>query len=705
MQRRDFMKVSATAAGGMMLWFACGKSKGKRDDQAATPDAPAEGAELNAWIRIDPDDTVTFSVADAEMGQGILTAVSMILAEELDADWSKVKAEHAPADAAKYGSQSTGGSTTIRQGWAPMREAGASARERLVTAAAERLGVPAKELTTEASTVVHAASGRRVRYGEVAAAAAKVPPPEKPALKAPERYHLVGKPTPRLDTPAKITGQAVYGLDVRLPGMLVAQVARAPMLGAKPAKVDDAAARAVPGVRDIVTITSGVAVIADHFWAAKSGREALAIEWQGGDAALDSAAVSRKLADAVGGGVEVRTAGDAAETIAGAGARRTLRASYEVPYLAHAPMEPLSATVHVHDGICEIWTGTQSPSFTAMKAAQILAINPEKVKVTTTFLGGGFGRRSQTDFIADAVEVARASKVPVKTVWTREDDVRGGQYRPAALSEIEAALDGDGWPVAWVQRIASPSILAALGPLKKGVDRTSVEGVDNMPYAIANVHVTYANPSLPVSTWFWRSVGSSQNAWAVECFLDELARLGGKDPLEVRRRLLADKPRHLAVLEAAAKAAAWGTAAPAGRARGLAVHESFGSFVAEVAEVSIESGAPRVHKVWCAIDCGRVVNPSTVRAQMESGIVYGLSAALHGAIGFEAGKIVTSNFHDYPVVRMSDMPVIEVILVESTADPGGVGEPGTPPIAPAVSNALFALTGKPIRRLPIRLTA
>ena len=705
MQRRTFLQASATATGGLMLWFACGKPKGKHEEGAAsgTPAPQGEGAELNAWIRIDPDDTVTFRVADAEMGQGILTAVAMILAEELDADWTKVKAEHAPGDSAKYGSQSTGGSTTIRQGWEPMKKVGAQARAMLVGAAAERLGVAAEELTTEASTIVHAKTGKRVRYGEVAAAAAKVTPPESPAFKAPERYHLVGKATPRLDTRAKVTGDAVYGLDVRLPGMLVAQVARPPVLGARPAKIDDAAARATPGVRDVVTITSGVAVIADHFWAAKRGRDALVIDWEGGDAGLDSAAVSKKLAGAVGKGVDVRKEGDPAKAIGGA--KQKLRASYEVPYLAHAPMEPLNATVHVHDGICEIWTGTQSPSFTAMKAAQLLAINPEKVKVTTTFLGGGFGRRSQTDFIADAVEVARDAKVPVKTVWTREDDVRGGQYRPAALSEIEGALDGDGWPVAWVQRIASPSILAALGPLKQGIDRTSVEGVDNMPYAIANVHVTYANPSLPVSTWFWRSVGSSQNAWAVEHFLDELARLGGKDPLEVRRRLLADKPRHLAVLEAAARAATWGTPAPAGRARGLAVHESFGSYVAEVAEVSIEDGAPRVHKVWCAIDCGRVVNPSTIRAQMESGIVYGLSAALHGAIGFDGGRITTSNFHDYPVVRMGTMPQIEVILVESTAAPGGVGEPSTPPIAPAVSNALLALTGKPVRRLPIKLTA
>ncbi len=705
MERRQFLKVSATATGGMMLWFACGKSKGKQEPtgDGEAPQPSGEGADLNAWIRIDPDDTVTFRIADAEMGQGIMTAVSMILAEELDASWGKVKAEHAPSDSEKYGSQSTGGSTTIRQGWEPMRVAGAKARVMLVAAAAERLGVAAAELTTEASQVVHAASGRKLRYGELVAAAAKIAPPEQPELKAAARYHLVGKATPRLDTRAKVLGQAVYGLDVRLPGMLTAQVVRAPMMGAKPKKIDDAAARAVAGVRDIVTITSGVAVIADHFWAAKLGREALVIEWEGGDAGLDTAGVSRKLAEAVGKGVEVRKDGDAAKTLGAA--TKKLRASYEVPYLAHAPMEPLSATVHVHDDLCEIWTGTQTASFTVMKAAAILAISPEKVKVTTTFMGGGFGRRSQVDFVADAVEVARAAKVPVKTVWTREDDVRGGQYRPAALSEIEGALDADGWPVAWRQRIASPSILAALGPLKKGVDATSVEGVDNLPYGIPNVHVTYANPALPVTTWFWRSVGSSQNAWSVEHFLDELARLGGKDPLEVRRRLLADKPRHLGVLEAAAKAAAWGTPALAGRARGLAVHESFGSFVAQAAEVSIENGAPRIHHVWCAIDCGRIVNPSTITAQMESGIVYGLSAALHGAIGFEGGRITTSNFHDYPVVRMGDMPVIDVILVESTADPGGVGEPATPPIAPAVCNALLALTGKPVHRLPIKLTA
>jgi isoquinoline 1-oxidoreductase beta subunit len=695
MRRREFLQASATGAGGLLLWFACGSPKKKEEITSL------EGADLDAWIRIDPDDTVTFRVSDAEMGQGILTAVAMILAEELDADWTKVKAEHAPADAAIYGKQVTGGSSTIRSSWAPMRTAAAQARAMLLAAAAEKLGAPVAELTTEASVVIHAASKRRVRYGEIAAAAAKHEPPAEPTYKSPERYHLVGKPTARLDTRAKITGQAVYGLDVKLPGMLVAQVARAPQVGAKPAKVDDAAARAIPGVRDVVAITSGVAVLADHFWAAKKGREALVIEWEGGDKQLSSANVSKTLADHVGKGVDVRVDGDAAAAIAKS--KKTLRASYEVPYLAHAPMEPLSATVHVHDGVCEIWTGTQAQMWVQKKAGEILGIEPEQVKITTTFLGGGFGRRSQTDYVADAVEVARAAKVPVKTVWTREDDVRGGQYRPAALSEIEGALDKDGWPVAWVQRIASPSILEKLGGLDKGVDGTAVEGVDNLPYAIPDVHVTYANPPLPVTTWFWRSVGSSQNAWSTECFLDELAHLGGKDPLEVRRHLLAGKPRHLAVMEAAVKAAGWGTPPPDGHARGLAVHESFGSYVAEVAEVSIDGGSPRVHHVWCAIDCGRVVNPATVRAQMESGIVYGLSAALFGAIGIDGGAITTSNFHDYPVVRMRDVPVIDVILVESAEDPGGVGEPGTPPIAPAVSNALFALTGKPVRRLPIRL--
>jgi isoquinoline 1-oxidoreductase beta subunit len=712
--RRAFLQVSATAAGGLVVGFVVGcrgKKKAPATQAEGAPAAPVsgDGADLNAYIRIDPDDTVTMRIPESEMGQGILTGLSMILAEALDADWAKVRAEHAPADAKAFGRQSTGGSTSTRKGWETLEQAGLTARALLVGAAAEAWGVAAGECATEPGVVVHAASGRRARYGELAARAAKQPVPREPPRADPaKRGRIVGKPTRRLDARAKVTGEAVYGLDVRVPGLLVAQVAKPPTIGGAVKRVDAAAAKAVPGVRHVVEIPGGVAVVADHMWAAARGREALVVEWHDGpNAGLSSATVSATLAKLAPGGIEVRKDGDPAAALAKAPAAKRLRAAYEVPYLAHAPMEPLNATAHVRADGCEIWTGTQAPSSVVKLAGDITGLPAEKITVHTTFLGGGFGRRSQSDYVGDALHVAKAVGAPVKVVWTREDDTRGGYYRPAALSQLEGAVDAEGWPVAWTQRIACPSILAAMGPLQGGVDGTAVEGVENLPYAVPNVLVTYAKPDLPVSLWFWRSVGSSQNAWSTECFLDELARAGGKDPLEVRRRLLANKPRHLRVLEAAAEMAGWGTAKLAdGHALGLAVHESFGSFVAEVAEVSIAPGAPRaprVHRVWCAVDCGRVVNPDGVVAQMESGIFYGLSAALHGAIRLDQGRVVESNFHDYPVVRITEAPRIEVRLVGGEDPPGGVGEPGTPPIAPAVCNALFALTGKPVRTLPIRL--
>jgi isoquinoline 1-oxidoreductase beta subunit len=711
--RRTFLQVGVSGAGGLLIAFTvgCKDKDAPAPAPAPTPgtgDAPAParpaGADLNAWIRIDPDDTVTMLVPEAEMGQGIHTGVAMILAEELDADWATVRAEHAPADGAKYGRQSTGGSTSTRGNWDALRTAGATARAMLIAAAAQQWSVPGAELTTEPGAVVHAASKRRARYGELAAAAAKLPPPAADTItpRAPGTYRLIGKPTKRLDQRPKITGAATYGLDVRLPGMLFAVVARPPVVGGKLVKFDGAAARAIPGVKDVLQIPTGVAVVATSTWAALKGREALAVTWDdGAHAALTSEQISKTLRDLAPGGVTVKQQGDAPDAVKRA--RTKLTAAYEVPYLAHAPMEPLNATCDVEDGRCTLWVGTQTPSGCQKTAAEILAIPPEQVTVHSTFLGGGFGRRSQTDYVAEAVHVARSMKGPVQLVWTREDDTRGGFYRPAALSLCEGALDADGWPTAWVQRIAAPSILERFGPLEGGIDATAVEGVENLPYALPHLLVTYARPDLPISTWFWRSVGSSQNAWSTECFLDELARAGGKDPLEVRRRLLKDKPRHLAVLEAAAARAGWGAPLPEGRARGLAVHESFGSVVAEVAEVSIDAGAPRVHRVTCAIDCGTAVNPAQIEAQMESGILYGLSAALHGAIHLDGGKIRESNFHDYPVVRMREAPRIDTVIVASTDKPGGVGEPSTPPVAPAVCNALLALTGKPVRALPIRL--
>jgi isoquinoline 1-oxidoreductase subunit beta len=735
--RRGFLTASASATGGLLLAL----SFGCKDKKAATPapteptppSAPAPGgpaAELNAWIRIDPDDTITMRISESEMGQGILTALAMILAEELDADWSKVRAEHAPADSARYGRQGTGGSSSVKQGWEPMKQAGAKARAMLVAAAADQLGVPAAELTTEESQVIHAATGRKLRYGELAAAAATKAPPESidaAALKDPKRYRLVGKSTPRLDTPSKVTGDAVFGLDVRLPGMRYAMIARPPTLGGAVKAFDEKPALAVPGVVKVVAVPFGVAVIADNTWAAQKGRDALAVEWTPGPhPELSTSSVSRTLAaalepkasvpshdakaedDGKPGDAKARPARktDAKAVAAELGrAKQKVTATYEAPYLAHATMEPLNCTVHVTGGGCKVWVGTQGPTGAQKAAAEALGVAPEKVEVTTAFLGGGFGRRSQSEFIGEAVHVARQVDYPVQVVWTRQDDMRAGYYRPAALASLEAGLDGDGWPTAWQQRIASPSILEKMGRLQDGVDGTSVEGVVDLPYALRALRVTYANPKLPLSTWFWRSVGSSQNAWMVECFVDELAKAGGKDPFELRQKLLADRPRHLAVLEKVAEAAHWGKPGRDGHARGIAMHESFGSFVAMVAEVSLKGGVPRVHKVWCAADCGKVVNPATVVAQMESGILYGLSAALHGKIELANGAITTGSFADNPVVRMPDCPEIETILVESTEAPGGVGEPSTPVIAPAVCNALYALTGKPVRTLPIKLEA
>lgn len=718
LSRRMFLTASASATGGLLLAFSFGcKEKKPSGAPVSTPTEPGPtpaaptgpAAELNAWIRIDPDDTVTLRISESEMGQGILTAMSMILAEELDADWSKVRAEHAPADFARYGRQGTGGSSSIRQGWEPMKQAGAKARAMLIAAAADKLGVPAGELTTEPSQVVHAASGKRVRYGEVAAAAASKPPPEKPELKDPSKYRLVGKSTPRLDTPSKVTGAAMFGLDVRVPGQRYAMIARPPTLGGSVKSFDDKPALAVPGVLRVVQVPFGLAVIASNTWAAQKGREALRVEWTPGPhAALSSESISATLAAALAPrskveSKEAHNAGKAAAELAKA--KKKVSAAYEVPYLAHAAMEPLNCTVHVTDGGCKLWVGTQGPTGAQKAAAEALGIAPERVEVTTAFLGGGFGRRSQSEFIAEAVAVAKQVGEPVQVVWTRQDDMRAGYYRPASLAMIEAGLDAEGWPTAWVQRISSPSILEKMGRMQNGVDDTAIEGVVNLPYELAALRVTYANPSLPLSTWFWRSVGSSQNAWMVESFLDEVARAGGKDPFELRKKLLANKPRHLAVLEKVAAAAKWGEPVAAGRARGIAMHESFGAFVAQVAEVSIERGVPRVHKVWCAVDAGRIVNPNTVIAQMESGIIYGLSAALYGKVEVAGGAITTGSFGEYPVVRMPDAPEMETILVESKEDPGGIGEPSTPVIAPAVCNAIYALTGKPVRTLPIRTVA
>jgi isoquinoline 1-oxidoreductase beta subunit len=628
----------------------------------------------------------------------------MLLAEELEVDWSKVRSEHAIANEARYGRWRTGGSSSVRETHDGLRKAGATARALLVAAAAERWQVAAESCRADRGTVVHAESGRRLGYAALAERAAQLPPPAEPALKPRSQYSVIGKDMRRLDTPAKVDGSAVFGLDVRVPGMLVAQVERPPDLGGKLASFDAKAALAVPGVVAVFEIPRGVAIVAKHFWAAQSGRKQLAIRWTPGPhGALDNEAIRKLCTAAVAQGAQVRKEGDVERAVASAGPKRTLEAVYDFPFLAHATLEPMNCTAKVEEGRCELWVPTQSPTAAADAAAKILGIAPDRVRVNTTLLGGGFGRRGDSDFVEDAVHIAKQMKAPVQVVYTREDDMRAGLYRPTGTNVMRGAVDAEGWPVVWEQRIASQSILREKGwPTKDGIDFAAVEGVKNLPYAIPNVFVSWADVVLPVSTHWWRSVGSSQNGWVTECFFDELCRLGGKDPLAARKRLLKDHPRHVRVLEKAASEAGWGKPLPKGHALGLAVHESFGSIVAETAEVSLDAdGTPRVHRVVCVVDCGEVVHPAGVRHQMESGITMGLSAALWGEIAIEKGRIVTTNYDRYPIARIDQTPRIETHIIAEGDEMGGIGEPGTPPIAPAICNALLALTGEPIRRLPI----
>jgi isoquinoline 1-oxidoreductase beta subunit len=688
--RREFVELTGAAAAGLLLACRVGRSEVAR-----------AAGDLDAWIHVGTDNWVTLTISESEMGQGVLTSLSQILADELDADWSTVRAVAAPADRAKYGQQSTGGSTSVRLDYDTLRKAGAGARQMLIGAAAAMWSVPAGECRTEPGVVLHDGSGRRATYGELADQASARPIPRDPPLKDPKDFRLIGKPVKRLDTHAKVTGTAVFGIDVRQPDMLIAVIAHPPVFGGAVQQFDATRAKQVPGVRDVVEVPTGVAVVADNLWAARNGRAALDVQWDDkGWGTLSSAKIREMLVELCPKGAVARNEGDA--TAAFAGAAKQVTAVYETPYLAHATMEPMTCVAHVGPDGCDIRVGTQAPTSTQDDAARITGLKAEQVSVQVEYLGGGFGRRSHTDFVMDAVYIAKAVGQPVKLIWMREDDMRAGRYRPVTYNELSAGLDADGWPVAWIHRIAGASIMAQFGPLKDGVDDSSVEGAANLPYRVQNLHVTYAKPDLPITTWWWRSVGSSQNAYVTECFLDEVARAAGKDPLEFRRHLLDGQPRLLRVLDTAAQHAGWGRPLPAGHAMGIAVHACFGSFVAQAAEVSLRSDrAPRVHRVVCAVDCGSVVNPDTIAAQMESGIIFGLSAALYGEITIENGGAVQSNFNNYPIVRMGEAPAIETHIVTSDDPLGGIGEPGTPPIAPAVCNAILALTGKPVRRLPI----
>lgn len=708
--RRAFLKAAAVASGGLVVAFFLPTALRK----ALAEDAPAGKPPVapNAFIRIAPDDSVTVLIKHSEMGQGVWTSIPMVAAEELGCDWNTVRVEHAPAAPeyahTAFGAQMTGGSTSTWESFDQLRTAGAMAREMLVAAAAAKLGVKPGDCRVENGVVV--AGAKRVRFGEVAEAAAKLPAPKDVKLKDAKDWTIIGKPTKRLDSFAKTTGRAEFGLDVKRPDMAVALIARPPSFGAKLKTFDATKAKAVPGVLDVVEIPNGVAVLGKHFWAAKQGREALVAEWDESAGANVTTPTLReayrKMAQARG--AVAKTAGDV--DAAFAGAPNAIEADYEVPFLAHAAMEPLNCTVEITRDGCDVWTGTQFQTGDQATAAKLLGLKPEQVRVHTTFLGGGFGRRAnpQSDFVAEAVQVAKASRRTVKVMWTREDDMHGGYYRPMWLSRFRGALGEEGKPKAWSHTIVGQSIMLGTpfeGLIKDGIDAASVEGAADSPYlaAIPAHRVDLHTPKSPVTVLWWRSVGHSHTAFAVESFVDELARAAKQDPLEYRRALLPRHSRERLALDIAAEKFGWGKPLPKGHGAGVAVHASFGSYVAQIAEVSVEDGKPRVHRVVCAIDCGPVVNPLTVEAQMQSGIVFGLSAALHGEITLKDGKVEQDNFHQYTPLRMAEMPKIDVHIVPSTDRMGGCGEPGTPPIAPAVGNALFAATGKRLRSLPFRL--
>lgn len=709
--RRAFLQVGALAGGGLAIGLVIPGFGGFDPDARAAADALAP----NQWIRIHPDNTVLFYVDKSEMGQGVATSMPMLIAEELSPDWKKVTFEYAPASPQYanplFGVQGTGGSTSVRAMYELLRRAGASAREVLVAAAAQEWKVDASKVHAK-NGVLTGPGGKKATYGQMAEAASKLTPPDLKTVKLKDRkdWTIIGKPIKRLDTPSKVNGTAQYGLDVNLPGMLTAVIARSPVLGGTVESFDDSKAKAVKGVHSVVKVkgptAEGVAVLADSFWAAKMGRDALEVKWnEGANATMSSATLHEamvKAGDENKDPVIANKAGDVSVAAA-----KTVEATYDLPYLAHAPMEPMNLTVWVKDDGVDIWGGTQGQGPNQFTVAAILKIKPEQVRITTTNLGGGFGRRFAPDTLIEALQLSSAAKAPVKLMMTREDDIAGQYFRPMAHIRMVGGLDAKGNAVSVHARTVCSSVAKGSGfegaLVKDRLDVMSTEGLHNMAYGVPNKLVEWVPYEPGIRTWFWRSVGNSQNGFAIESFIDEMAHAAGKDPYEFRRALLAKSPRHKAVLELAAKKAHWGRKLPKGHAVGIAMVESFGSYVAEVAEVSVEKGTPRVHRIVIAADIGTVVNPDTVAAQLEGATVFGLTAALNGEITYKDGKVEQTNFHNYVPLRINEMaPKVEVHLVKSTEPPGGVGEPGLPPIAPAVANALFALTGKRHRQLPIR---
>ena len=703
--RRAFLKRSASAA--LVIGFTLPVEAARLRKPVLANTAPFAP---NAWLRITPDNRITVLCGSAEMGQGVLTAIPMLIAEELDADWDRVGVEPAPVDKAydnpMFGLQATGGSTTIRAHWVPLRQAGAAAREMLVAAAAAHWKLDAGLLRTEKGQVL-GPNGRRLSYGTLIGSAAKLAVPASPRLKRQAEFRLLGRPMKRLDTPQKVNGSAKYGIDAQVSGLLIAVMARAPLPGAKATGFNEAAAGAIAGVRTVLSIPNGVAVLADGYWAAKRGRDALEVKWDlGALATLSSQDVSEQLnSAATNADAPARDDGNVRD--AAANSTLMLGATYEAPYLAHACMEPMNCTAHVRGDEVEIWVGTQSPGPAQGILGPLAQVAPERVKVNTMLLGGGFGRRFAPDFAVDATLLSQLSGRPVKLIYSREDDMAAGYYRPASVAHFEGALDAAGQPTLLKVGVGSPSLMAASGFMKlpdSGVDAFALEGIVDHPYDIAHQRIHYGRAEPGPQVWFWRSVGHSQNIFFLEGFIDELAVAAKKDPFEFRRSLLSGQPRCKAVLELAADRANWGKPLPVGVARGIALTHCFGSFVAQVAEVSVAAdGTPKVHRIVAAVDCGMTVNPEIVRRQIEGSIAFGLSAALYGRVTFADGRVQQHNFNDAPVLRMNEMPRVDVHIMPSSEAPGGVGEPGTPPVAPAVVNAIHAATGKRLRSLPINV--
>jgi len=697
--RREFLGKAAALGGGLVLALSLPACAPKRAASGA-----AAGGELNAWLKIGGDNTITILVDRSEMGQGVYTALPMLLAEELEVSIAAIKVVAAPVGEAYVnagnGGQITGTSNSVSDAWEKLRTAGAQARTVLIAAAAAQWGVSPAECSASDGQIVNA-HGKTLSFGEVAAAAAKLPLPKDVKLKAANSFKLIGHGVARIDTPGKVDGSAEFGIDVKLPGMLYAALAHPPVLGGKPSSVDSAAAEHLPGVRQVLTAPSGVVVVAEHFWQALQAREALKIVWDSGaNRKLDNAAIRATLNKALAAGVakSARADGDAAAALKAAHQRCS--AVYELPMLAHATMEPMNCTADVKADGCDIYVGTQAQQLAQTAAAAAAGLRPEQVRVYTTLLGGGFGRRLESDFIPAAVAASKAVKAPVKLIWTREDDMTHDYYRPPATLQLRAAIDAHGGLEAFEFHSVSPSITARFAPDGTDPFDSVVEGVQNYPYGVPNVAVNYTRQEVGLDVGYWRSVSHAINCFGVECFMDELAAAAGKGPYEFRRGLLKDKPRHRRVLEAAAAKAGWGRA-PDGRHQGIALMEGYTTVLAQVAEISIDDGKLKVHKIVCVVDCGQVVNPKIVESQIESGIVFGLSAALWGEVTISAGTVQQTNFDGYRVLRSDEIPQVEAVIIESDEKPGGIGEPAVALVAPALCNAIFAATGKRIRALPI----